>query len=113
MAFRPFTEDTIRKLQDDIVRYEARANSNKRRADICGALIIVLGALTGIVVATPDAVLGDLSGFDLTSLRQILPVLTAAAYAALRYHRWGDKHLWYWYQRHRLQGLLVRNTEGN
>jgi hypothetical protein len=103
----------IASIEQEISRLETRAMVNKDRADRVGAIIIGLSALSGIVLAIPDSTLQGSSIPHIVLARQILPVLTAAAYATLRYYKWGEKHRWYWYRRHKLIGLLFRIREGD
>ena len=108
MTDQPISDELRKTIEMEIQRLEGRALRNKRWSDIAGAVVIILGACSGALIAVPDKTLESLG---MGIYRQILPILTAAAYAALRYYRWGDKHLWYWYQRHRMKGLLVRGVE--
>lgn len=110
MGNRCLSPETTAVIEKDIKRLETRAAINKRTSDAAGAIVIVLGALSGVLIATPDETLRT---HGVLILRQLMPVLTAAAYAGMRYYRWGEKHRWYWYQRHRLCGLLVRSSEGD
>lgn len=90
----------------DIDRYEDRGLKNKRKSDYAASVLIIMGILSGILIAIPDQMLSE-SQIPIY-LRQVIPVLTAAVYAAMRHFRWSDKHMWYWNQRHRLMGLKHR-----
>jgi hypothetical protein len=110
MPTKSLSAPTIQKVEAEISRFEDRANINKRRADVSAIMLIVLGALSGMLIVIPDKALDQ---YSISFLRQIFPILTAAIYSVRRYFCWQEKHRWYWARIQRQKGLLIRSQEGD